>query len=192
MPERLLTTGEIADYCQVSRVTVFQWIRKEQIPAFSTPGGHYRVKLSDFRRFLEQYDMPVDRAFFNQDKERILVVDDNSQVADFIASALEGDDEEYRRELEKAADGFEAGLKIASFKPHLVVLDLMMPGLNGFKVCEQVKSDPETRDIKVLVVTGYASDENISRALELGADDYLVKPLDTQELQDRVRELLGS
>ena len=86
----------------------------------------------------------------------------------------------------------EAGLKIASFKPQLVVLDLMMPGLNGFKVCEQVKSDPETQDIKVLVVTGYASEENISRALELGADGYLVKPLDTEELQDRVRELFDS
>jgi len=190
MPERLLTTGEIADYCQVSRVTVFQWIKKGQIPAFSTPGGHYRVKLSDFRRFLEKYDMPVDPNFFQQGKERILVVDDNLQVADFIVRALEADDREHRRELETAADGFEAGLKIASFKPHLVVLDLLMPGLDGFKVCEQVKSNPETRDTKVLIVTAYGTEENIQEALRLGADGYLLKPLDAKELQEQVRKLL--
>jgi len=68
MLECLLTTGEIADYCQVSRMTVFKWIKKQQLPAFSTPGGHYRIKLSDFRRFLEKYDMPVDPTFFNQYK----------------------------------------------------------------------------------------------------------------------------
>ena len=191
MPERLLTTGEIADYCQVSRVTVFQWIKKQQIPAFSTPGGHYRVKLSDFRRFLEKYDMPVDSAFFRRDKERILVVDDDPQVVDLMLRALQPDRRGEQPELETAADGFEAGLKIASFKPHLILLDLMMPGLDGFKVCEQVKSNPETEHIKVLIVTGFGSEENIQQALRLGADDYLVKPLDVDELRKRVRDLLA-
>jgi len=191
MPERLLTTGEIADYCQVSRVTVFQWIRKEQIPAFSTPGGHYRVKLSDFRRFLEKYDMPVDPAFFSRDRDRVLVVDDDPQVVNLMLRALETDVRGEKLELETAADGFEAGLKIASFKPHLILLDLMMPGLDGFKVCEQVKSNPETEHVKVLIVTGYGSEENIERALRLGADDYLLKPLDMEQLRERVRDLLA-
>jgi len=191
MPERLLTTGEIADYCQVSRVTVFQWIRKEQIPAFSTPGGHYRVKLSDFRRFLEKYDMPVDPAFFSRDRDRVLVVDDDPQVVNLMLRALETDVRGEKLELETAADGFEAGLKIASFKPHLILLDLMMPGLDGFKVCEQVKSNPETEHVKVLIVTGYGSEDNIERALRLGADDYLLKPLDMEQLRERVRDLLA-
>ncbi len=191
MVERFLTTGDIADYCQVSRVTVFQWIKKQQLPAFSTPGGHYRVKLSDFRNFLEKYGMPVDPAFFNQYKERILIVDDDQQVVDFIIRALGEGEEGEMRELETAADGFEAGLKIASFKPHLIVLDLMMPGLDGFKVCEQVKSDPETEHIKILIVTAYGSEENIERVLQLGADDYLIKPLDVEELRKRVRKLLS-
>ncbi len=191
MLERLLTTGEIADYCQVSRVTVFQWIKKQQLPAFSTPGGHYRVKLSDFRRFLEKYDMPVDSTFFNQYKDRILVVDDDPQVVDFIIRALQADEGRRQRDLETAANGFEAGLKIASFKPHLVLLDLMMPGLDGFKICEQVKSNPETEHIKVLIVTGFGSEENLEQILQLGADDYLVKPLNVAELQERVRDLLG-
>ena len=191
MPERLLTTGDIADYCQVSRVTVFQWIKKQQLPAFSTPGGHYRVKLSDFRRFLEKYDMPVDRTFFNRYKERILVVDDDPQVVDFIIRALKADEGGPQRELETAADGFGAGLKIASFKPCLVVLDLMMPGLDGFKLCGQVKSNPETEHIKVLIVTGFGSEENIERVLRLGADGYLLKPLNVEELQKRVKDLLS-
>jgi excisionase family DNA binding protein len=190
MPERLLTTGEIAEYCQVSRVTVFQWIKKHQIPAFSTPGGHYRVKLSDFRSFLEKYHMPVDLAFFDQFRERILVVDDDPDVVDFITRALNGERQQ-NRVVQTAGDGFEAGLKIASFNPHLVVLDLMMPGLDGFKVCEQVKSDPETRHIKVLVVTGFGSEENIERAIAKGADGYLLKPLSVEQLQNRVEALLS-
>jgi len=191
MLECLLTTGEIADYCQVSRMTVFKWIKKQQLPAFSTPGGHYRVKLSDFRRFLEKCDMPVDPTFFGQYKERVLVVDDDQQVVNFIIRALQTDEGRQQRELETAANGFEAGLKVASFKPHLVVLDLMMSGLDGFKVCEQVKSNPETEHIKVLIVTGFGSEENIERALQLGADGYLLKPLNAEELQGRVRDLLG-
>lgn len=191
MPERLLTTGEIADYCQVSRVTVFQWIKKGQIPAFSTPGGHYPVKLSDFHHFLEKYGMPVDPTFFSQDKERILVVDDDPQVVNLMLRALQTSGEGKELKLETAADGFEAGLKIASFKPHLILLDLMMPGLDGFKVCERVKSNPETEHIKILIVTGFGSEENIERALRLGADGYLLKPLDMDELRKRVGDLLA-
>jgi excisionase family DNA binding protein len=190
MPERLLTTGEIAEYCQVSRVSVFQWIKKQQLPAFSTPGGHHRIKLSDFRRFLEKYNMPVDQAFFDQDKERILVVDDDPEVLDFVVRALQ-EEGEGQRVLETAGDGFEVGLKIVTFDPHLVVLDLMMPRLDGFKVCEQIKSNPRTERIKVLVVTGFGSAENIELALRLGADGYLLKPLSVEELQARVRDLLG-
>lgn len=190
MVERFLTTGDIADYCQVSRVTVFQWIKKQQLPAFSTPGGHYRVKLSDFRRFLKKYGMPVDPAFFNQYKERVLIVDDDQQVVDLITRALQTSEEGEEYELETASDGFEAGLKIASFKPHLIILDLMMPGLDGFKVCEQVKSDPETEHIKILIVTAYGSEDNIKRVLQLGANDYLIKPLDVEELRKRVKKLL--
>jgi len=190
MPERLLTTGEIAEYCQVSRVTVFQWIKKQQLRAFSTPGGHHRVRLSDFRGFLEEYNMPVDQAFFDQYKERILVVDDDPEVLRLVVRVLQEERGE-QRVLETAADGFEAGLKIISFNPHLVILDLMMRGLDGFKVCEQVKSDPETEHIKVLIVTGFGSQENIERALELGADGYLLKPLSVAQLQERVEDLLG-
>jgi len=112
---------------------------------------------------------------------------------DFIIHALQADDDdkEHRRELETAADGFEAGLKVVSFKPHLVVLDLVMPGLDGFKLCEQVKSNSETKHIKILIVTGFGSKENAEQALGLGADGYLLKPLNADELQERVRDLLG-
>jgi len=78
-----------------------------------------------------------------------------------------------------------------SFDPHLVILDLMMPGLDGFKVCAQVKSDPDTEHIKVLIVTGFGSEDNIERALRLGADGYLLKPLSVEQLQERVEDLLG-
>ncbi len=190
MPERLLSMGEVAEYCQVSRVTAHNWATKGFFATFSTPGGHYRVKLSDFRRFLEEYEMPVDPSFFERFQERILVVDDDAAVVELFRRMLVRDGSAHRL-VETAADGFEAGRKIATFNPDLVILDLMMPGLDGFSVCERVKSDPETEHIKVLVVTGFGTEEKIERAFQLGADAYLLKPLSPEQLLERVERLLG-
>ena len=97
-----------------------------------------------------------------------------------------------RYETATAADGFEAGIQIARFRPDLVILDLMMPHLDGFKVCSSIRSAPETSDLAVLVVTGYDDDENLQRAREAGADCCMTKPLSMEGLSRKVDELLES
>lgn len=184
---RALTTGQMAEYCQVRPATVFNWIREGKLKAYSTPGGHYRVRLEDFRDFLERYDIPIDGDFFASPGSRILIVDDEPSVVEFIEKALGGAGEGYR--FERAYDGYEAGLKVASFEPNLVILDLLMPRVDGFEVCRRIKTDPATLGTKVLVVTGYP--EEVGRAKESGADDYLVKPLRVEELRGKVRTLMG-
>ncbi|MFQ5887020.1 MAG: two-component system response regulator, partial [Anaerolineae bacterium] len=114
------------------------------------------------------------------------IVDDEPSVVEFIERALSEVGEGYR--FERASDGYEAGLKVASFEPNLVILDLVMPRVDGFEVCRRIKSDPETLGTKVLVVTGYP--EEVERAKESGADDYLVKPLRVEELREKVRNLM--
>ncbi len=183
---RALTTGQMAEYCQVRPATVFNWIKEGKLKAYSTPGGHYRVRLEDFRDFLEKYEIPIDEDFFALPGNRILIVDDEPSVVEFIERALSGAGEDYR--FERASDGYEAGLKVASFDPNLVILDLVMPQVDGFEVCRRIKTDPETLGTRVLVVTGYP--EEVERAKECGADDYLVKPLRVEVLREKVWNLM--
>jgi len=91
---------------------------------------------------------------------------------------------------ETASDGFEAGVKVVSFNPGLVILDLFMPGIDGFEVCRWLKNNPDKSHIKILVVTGYDTPENMKRIMDAGADGYLTKPLDTETLIQNVISLL--
>jgi excisionase family DNA binding protein len=187
--ERFLTTGDIADYCEVTTAAVLKWIDSGKLPSFTTPGGHYRVLRTDFRDFLVRHGMFVDEGFFGkgQTRKRILIVDDEPAVVSFIEGALSLEGE---YELSTAYDGFEAGHQLAIFEPDLIVLDIMLPGMDGFEICRRVKADPKTSHVKVLAVTGFATEENIQRILDYGADDYLAKPLKLEDLKRKVQELL--
>lgn len=189
--QRFLTTGDIASYCEVTSAAVLKWIGSGKLPVFTTPGGHYRILRTDFRNFLLYHGMFIDEGFFGKGRgrKRVLIVDDEPTVVTFIEGALllEG-----KYELATAGDGFDAGQQVITFNPDLIILDIMLPGMDGFEVCRRVKTDAATQHIKILAVTGFATEENIRRILHTGADDYLAKPLKLQDLQDKVAELLGS
>lgn len=188
---KFLTTGDIAAYCEVTNAAVLKWIDSGKLTVFTTPGGHYRVLRDDFRSFLVQHGMFVDDGFFGKShsKKRILIVDDEPAVVTFIESALRlmGG-----YELATATDGFDAGQQVITFEPDLIILDIMLPGMDGFEVCTRVKTDPATAHMKILAVTGFATEENIQRMLRTGADDYLGKPLKIQDLREKVEHLLGA
>ncbi|MFC1526577.1 response regulator [Candidatus Latescibacterota bacterium] len=181
----LLTTGDVASHCQVTYQTANNWIKGGKLKAFRTPGRHQRIQVGDFQAFLQDHAMPL----YGVEEERlprILVVDDDPAIVKLIVRFL-GQTGEY--EYEAAGDGFEAGIEVLRFRPDLVLLDLMMPHIDGFKVCERIKSTPETRHIKVLVMTGYGSGANIQSALDRGADLCLTKPFQIAELKTRIDEL---
>jgi excisionase family DNA binding protein len=187
--ERFLTTGDIASYCEVTTTAVLNWIGAGKLPVFTTPGGHYRVLKTNFRAFLDEHGMFIDEGFFGKDRDRILIVDDHPSVVGFIEGALRL---EGNYELATAFDGFEAGRQLTTFQPDLVVLDIMLPGVDGFEICRRVKTDPTTQHIKILVITGFATDENIKKMLRYGADDYLEKPLKLEDLREKVYRLLAN
>lgn len=188
--ERFLSTGDMANYCEVTSAAVLKWIDSGKLPVFTTPGGHYRVLRTDFRDFLTRHGMFIDEGFFgkSQGRKRILIVDDEPAVVAFIEEALrlEGD-----YDLATAYDGFEAGHQLAIFKPDLIVLDIMLPGMDGFEICRRLKTDPAMSHVKVLAVTGFATEENIEKILGYGADDFLAKPLKLADLKKKVHELLA-
>ncbi|HKY30963.1 MAG TPA: response regulator [Candidatus Polarisedimenticolia bacterium] len=190
MNDRLLTTSEVAAYCQVTNDGVVKWIKAKKLKAYSTPGGHYRIRKSDFKEFLERFGMPVDQEFFAEERKKILVVDDQHGVADVITRALGGDASIFH--LITARDGYEAGLKIGSFKPDLIVLDIMTPQLDGVEVCKRIKLDPETEGIKVLALTGQPEQGSMERAYKVGVDLCMPKPLQPESFKKEVSRLLDA
>ena len=117
---------------------------------------------------------------------KILLVDDNLQNLELIQAYLEG----IPVEISTAVDGVEAIESIEADQPDLVLLDVMMPRMSGFEVCQKLKSNPDTRDIVVIMVTALHEVADYERAVESGTDDFPSKPVNKLELLTRVRSLL--
>jgi CheY-like chemotaxis protein len=120
------------------------------------------------------------------DKRRILIADDNQPNRELLEAYLADID----CDTEIAVDGQDTLAKVKSFRPDLVLLDVMMPKLSGFEVCQQLKTDPATRKIMVLMVTALNEAGDIERAVKAGTDDFLSKPVNRVELTKRVQNML--
>ena len=188
MEKKIFTTYEVSQYCSVDLSTVINWIDEGRMLAYKTPGGHRRVRKQDLVHFLKEYRMPMPADLVKRDRRRILIVDDERAVVDLIVRAVK----KLRKkcEVDTAFDGFEAGRKLATFELDLVILDLMLPGIDGFKVCKNIRMDKKTRHIKVLAITGFDSPENRKKIFSSGANDYLTKPFEVSDLLERVEKLL--
>ncbi|MEX0818396.1 MAG: response regulator [Pirellulaceae bacterium] len=117
---------------------------------------------------------------------RILIADDNEPNRELLDAYLAGID----CETEIAIDGQDTLAKVASFKPDLILLDIMMPKLSGFEVCKKIKEDPATKQIMILMVTALNELGDIERAVAAGTDDFLSKPVNKVELTKRVQNML--
>jgi two-component system OmpR family response regulator len=188
---RFFTTSEVAHYCAVTNDGVLKWIKSGKIRAFSTPGGHYRVSAEDFRSFLEKYDIPVDEAFFQGTKRQrsVLVVDDEPNIREIVRRLLQDLDEDLH--VEEACDGYEAGIKVGSLQPDLVIMDVMMPRVDGISLCRSIRENPKTREIKVLAITAFPEQDNVKKMYDAGADLCLIKPLQFEHFRLEVIRLLN-
>lgn len=174
-----LTPNEVAELLMVNPVTVRQWAARGLLRSLTTPGGHRRFLLSDVEEFARSRgSAPVPRRSGRPD--RVLIVDDDAQLGLYIAELIKSRDPRVATEV--ARDGFEAGLKVESFRPHALVLDLMMPGIDGFEVCRRLRARPTLNHVRIVAITGLHSPENVERIMTAGADACLPKPLDPERL----------
>jgi len=174
----VFTTFEAAKLCHVSPLSIINWVNAGRLPAFRTPGGHRRIRRDDLARFMRENGIPLPEDLRDgSGRPRVLVVDDEASIREVIAASLASRPTQ-PYEVMTAADGFEAGRLVATFRPDVVLLDLRMPGLDGFQVCRTIKADPETSSTIVIALTGYHTPETEARIVECGAVRCLAKPIE--------------
>ena len=187
--EDLVTVFTASKMCNVSTKTIIDWIESGQIKAHTTVGGHRRIRRPDLEEFMKRKGISIPADFQEGGSKRILVVDDDPIIVETIVQALEEDEWDY--DVISASDGFEAGLQVKQFKPHLLILDIMMPDIKGYEVCKKIKSSEDTRDTKIIVLSAYLDEEKFKRMKEYGADLCFSKPLPLPKLREEVAKLLG-
>jgi excisionase family DNA binding protein len=185
----ILTLYQAAKHCGVSPKTMSQWIEEGRIEAFRTVEGHRRIRRKDLYGLLRRQGIPIPNAADEEtDMRRILVIDDDRLIVETIVASLE--EEPHNYEILSASDGFEAGLQVKQFKPDLLILDIMMPDVDGHEVCRQVKQDPETSHTKIIVLSAYLDEENYEKMKQCGADACFSKPLPLRSLKKEIARML--
>lgn len=186
MHTKTVSVSQMAAVCKVSTETIRRWIDRGAIKSTKTLGGHRRISLAEFLKFLNENNIPYDRRLFAE-KRKILVVDDEDAVVEMLLGYIEDLEEDF--EIDIAKNGFQAGVKVTDDYPDVIILDIIMPGMDGIEVCERLKADKRTREIRVVAITGYASQENVQRMLDAGAVDVLRKPFSFEDFQKVVMSL---
>lgn len=182
-----LSTFAIARMLYVDPGSVANWIDQGLLKAYRTPGGHRRVATEDLIEFLREHKMPIPKEL-NSSLVRVLVVDDDPSITKLILRAVKAEHPDY--EVAEAHDGFRAGTILATLHPDVVILDLRMPGMDGYEVCRLIKSGKDTRNAEILAMTAHPSEESAERIMKIGARVCLNKPLDMAELLREVEASL--
>ena len=184
---KTLTSGDIANYLDVTQRTVIRWINSGQLKGFKLPGrGNNRIQVVDFIEFLKNNAMPIPDQLqheLNPVSVNILLIDDESAVLRAMTRALKP----LNLKVYSAADGFHAGLLLQQLHPAIVVLDLNMPGMDGFAVIRYIRDEQKNSNIRILVVSALA-DQQLDHAIAIGADAVLSKPFSNAQLRKTISE----
>lgn len=184
----VFTTGEVADICQISQQTVIRCFDSGKLKGFRVPGSKFRrIPRESLVLFMTENQIPL--ANLETGKKRVLIVDDDPEIVDVLVEILEADG---RFEVMSASNGFDAGAASKSFKPDMVLLDFMLPDINGNIVCERIKQDADLSKTRVIIVSGAVDPSEVETLLAAGADDFIQKPFDIQHLISRMVELLAA
>ena len=176
------TTGEAARICKVSQQTIIRCFDSGQLKGFRVPGSKFRrIPRDVLYKFMKENGIPTDA--LESGKRKALVVDDDEELVELIRDHLESDG---RFEVRIATNGFDAGMMVKEYHPDVVVLDVMLPDINGKEVCHRVRADPTLEDVRILCISGMIEDDKIQDLKLSGADDFLHKPFDIEELIERM------
>ena len=177
MANKVFTTGEVAKYTGVNFRTVIRWIDRGELAGYKLPGrGDHRVTLENLLSFLKDNEIPVPSEL-QATGNKVLIVDDDEAMAKAIKRVLKRNG----WQVETTNNGFEAGMKLSEFQPNLLILDLKMPHVDGFKVLALTRKKYSSKELKIIIISAEPECQ-LQLALEQGADDTLSKPFDNDQL----------
>jgi len=184
--KRIFTTGEAAEVCKVSQQTIIRCFDSGRLAGFRVPGSKFRrIPREELLRFMRENSIPTET--IEPGLKRVLVVDDDPDIVQLMADVLSRDG---RFETRTAGTGYDAGLLTESFRPHIVLLDFMLPDINGNVVCSRIRQKPELKGTKILCISGVVKPEDVASLKAAGADDFLKKPFGIVALVQRIEALL--
>ena len=182
----VFTTGEAAKICKVSQQTIIRCFDNGQLKGFRVPGSRFRrIPREALYKFMKDNGIPTDA--LESGKRKVLLVDDDAELVELINKVLE---EDGRFEVRIASNGFDAGMMVKEYRPDLIVLDVMLPDINGKEVCHRVRADATLEDVRILCISGMIEEDKVQELKLSGADDFLHKPFDIDDLIENMCALL--
>ena len=182
----VFTTGEAADICKVSQQTIIRCFDSGRLRGFRVPGSRFRrIPRDALVQFMKENGIPPDA--LDSGKLKILVVDDDPEIVELFVDVLERDG---RFDVKTASTGYDAGILTQEFLPYLLILDYMLPDINGNVVCQTIRKNPNFEHMKIIIVSGVVNQDEINDLLKSGADDFVKKPFNIEKLIERIGELL--
>lgn len=178
----LFTTGEAAEICRVSQQTIIRCFDSGRLRGFRVPGSKFRrIPRQNLVKFMRDNSIPLDN--LDSGKKKVLIVDDDAEIVELISDILTRDG---RFEIRTASSGYEAGMATQQFRPDLILLDYMLPDVNGNVVCQTIRSNPEFENTRIIIVSGVIKQEEIDQLLKSGAQEFIKKPFSISELTEKV------
>jgi excisionase family DNA binding protein len=182
----VFTTGEAAKICKVSQQTIIRCFDSGQLRGFRVPGSRFRrIPRDILYRFMKENGIPTDA--LESGRRKALIVDDDEELVELIRDALDADG---RFEVRVANNGFDAGMMVKEYHPDIIVLDVMLPDINGKEVCHRVRSDAALDDVKIICISGMVEQDKIDELKASGANEFVQKPFEVEHLIERVCQLL--
>ena len=182
----VFTTGEAAKICKVSQQTIIRCFDNGSLKGFRVPGSRFRrIPRNELYSFMRDNGIPTDA--LESGKRKLLIVDDDQELVELMVDCFARDG---RFEIRTANNGFDAGMLVKEFRPDLVVLDIMLPDINGMEVCQRVRADNTLDQVKVICISGMVEMDKVADLRAAGADDFLQKPFTVDKLLDRCCDLL--
>jgi two-component system, OmpR family, response regulator len=185
-----MNVGLVAKICQVSKKTVLNWIYRDALKAFTTYGGHYRVWPGDLKDFIGKAGLNVPFNFVDERQTTFLVVDDDQGFALLLKEIICSEFPSANVIL--TDDGYEALLLIGERKPHVVLLDLRMPKIDGFQVLDLLKARKRDQTPKIIVLSGYLDMESRQKLAGSIADEVWEKGKSITEMREGLRKLMDT
>lgn len=183
---KVYTTGEAAKICKVSQQTIIRCFDNGTLKGFRVPGSRFRrIPRADLYSFMRANGIPTDA--LESGKRKLLIVDDDQELVELLADTFARDG---RFEIKTANNGFDAGMLVKEFRPDLVVLDIMLPDINGKEVCQRIRSDATMEAVKIICISGMVEQDKVADLRSAGADDFMQKPFAVDKLVDRACDLL--